>query len=241
MCVFSCLTWPDRAADSPLQKAPRLSMLCLHTSHTCLLLKLLSVKAWFPALASCGHTGGSLFLLTPPISERLVSMLNLVECLAFVPQRRTTNIPTPVVSSLDCPHSVLSTADMNICMRCLVTSDVILKSPLNQRAWSIIRMHIVEFTQRNKMQLGISNVILWCVVKETLLEQKTFCEVVGAPPTLKGGTIRVAAAQTVTRGFCGQSKERDGGKPDTNRPTVAADFIFQIALWLNGKWFKLCN
>lgn len=72
-----------------------------------------------------------------------------------------------------------------------------------------------------------------CVVKETALEQKTFCEVVAPPPSLKGGTIIVAAAQTVTRSFCGQSKERDEGKPDTNRPTVAADFIFQIQL--NGK------
>ncbi len=31
--------------DSPLQKAPGLSMFCLHTSHTRFFLKLFSVKA----------------------------------------------------------------------------------------------------------------------------------------------------------------------------------------------------
>lgn len=95
----------------------------------------------------------------------------------------------------------------------------------------------VFMTAFNNTQLKISEVYLLllprtCVVKETALEQKTFCSP-PPPPSLKGGTIIVAAAQTVTRSFCGQSKERDEGKPDTNRPTVAADFIFQIQL--NGE------
>lgn len=98
----------------------------------------------------------------------------------------------------------------------------------------------VFVTAFNNTQLEILEVYLlllprMCAVKETAHEQKTFCEVVGRPPppSLKGGTIIVAAAQTVTGSFCGQSKEGDEGKPDTNRPTVAADFIFQIQL--NGK------
>lgn len=55
-----------------------------------------------------------------------------------------------------------------------------------------------------------------CVAKEML------------PPTkvrfffspLKGGTIIIAAAQTENWGFCGQSKEKDEGKPNTYRLTV---------------------
>lgn len=45
-------------ADSPLQKAPRLSMSCLHTSHARLRLKLLSAKTWLPALASWRQNSG---------------------------------------------------------------------------------------------------------------------------------------------------------------------------------------
>lgn len=51
--------WPYWDVDSPLQKAPGLSMFCLHTLHTRFFLKLLSVKSWLPVLASCRHTGES--------------------------------------------------------------------------------------------------------------------------------------------------------------------------------------
>lgn len=65
--------WPDWDVDSPLQKAPGLSMCCLHTSHTRFLLKLLSVKTWLPALASCRHTEESDMIILTTNSENLSS------------------------------------------------------------------------------------------------------------------------------------------------------------------------
>lgn len=48
------VAWPD--PDSPLQDAPGLSTLCLHTWHTCRFLKLFTVKVRLPDLASCRDT-----------------------------------------------------------------------------------------------------------------------------------------------------------------------------------------
>ena len=55
--LWLCHLTPTETSNSPLQKDPGLSMFCLHTSHTRLLLKLFSVKSWLTALASCRHTG----------------------------------------------------------------------------------------------------------------------------------------------------------------------------------------
>lgn len=73
----------------------------------------------------------------------------------------------------------------------------------------------------NNMQLEQLQVYLLPDVrlKRHCLQQKTFCKVFFLP--LKGGTIIIAAAQTENWSFCGQSKERDEGKPESNRLTVA--------------------
>lgn len=49
------LVW-QRCVDSPLQKAPGLSMFCSHTSHTRRFLKLFAVKAWLVGLVSWRNT-----------------------------------------------------------------------------------------------------------------------------------------------------------------------------------------
>lgn len=71
----------------------------------------------------------------------------------------------------------------------------------------------------NNMQLELLKVYLlpmMCVAKEMLPPTKV--RFIFSP--LKGGTIIIAAAQTENWGFCGQSKEKDEGKPNTNRLTV---------------------
>lgn len=74
----------------------------------------------------------------------------------------------------------------------------------------------------NNMQLELLKVYLlpmMCVAKEMLPPTKVrffFSPLKGVPPF----SCIIAAAQTENWGFCGQSKEKDEGKPNTYRLTV---------------------